>query len=76
MEERNQNPRSKMSDCFFHLDMTVLAILSVILTGHILNLSGYDLPETESFVLSHGLNFGLPPRYLCKEQIFAKFESL
>ena len=28
------------------------------------------------FVLSHGLNFGLPPRYLCKEEIFAEFESL
>ena len=28
-------------------------------------------------MLSHGLNFGLPPRYLCKEEIFAEFvESL
>ena len=25
---------------------------------------------------SHGLNFGLPPRYLCKEKILADFESL
>ena len=41
-------------------------------TGHILNLSDYDLSDTESFVLSHGLNFGLPPRYLCKEEIFAE----
>ena len=32
--------------------------------------------KTESFLLSHGLNFGLPPRYLCKEEIFAEFESL
>ena len=45
-------------------------------TRHILNLSDYDLLDTESFVLSHGLNFGLPPRYLCKEEIFTKFESL
>ena len=30
----------------------------------------------ESFVLSHGLNFGLSRRYLCKENIFAEFESL
>ena len=27
-------------------------------------------------MLSHGLNFGLPPRYFCKEEIFAEFESL
>ena len=45
-------------------------------TRHILNLSDYDLSDNESFVLSHGLNFGLPLRYLCKEEIFAEFESL
>ena len=44
-------------------------------TRHVLNLSDHVLSDTESFVLSHGLNFGLPPRHLCKE-IFAKFESL
>ena len=27
-------------------------------------------------MLSHGLNFGLPPRYLCKEEIFAELKSL
>ena len=27
-------------------------------------------------MLSHGLNSGLPPRYLCKEEIFAEFELL
>ena len=31
---------------------------------------------TQSFLLSHGLNFGFPPRYLCKEEIFVEFESL
>ena len=41
-----------------------------------MNLSDYVLSDTESFVLSHGLNFGLPPRYLCKEEIIAEFESL
>ena len=40
-----------------------------------MNFSDYDLTDIESFVLSHGLNFELPPRYLCKE-IFAEFESL
>ena len=45
-------------------------------TRHVLNLSDYVLSDTESFVLSHGLNFGLPSRYLCKEEIFAEFESL
>ena len=35
-------------------------------TRHVLNLSDYVLSDTESFVLSHGLNFGLPPRPLCK----------
>ena len=43
---------------------------------HILNLSGYDLSDTESFVLSQCLNFGLSPRYLWKKEIFAEFESL
>ena len=46
------------------------------ITRHILNLSVYVLSDTDSFVLSHGLNLGLPPRYLCKEEIFAEFESL
>ena len=45
-------------------------------TRHILNLSDYVLSGTGRFVLSNGLNFGLPPRYLCKEEIFAEFESL
>ena len=45
-------------------------------TRHVLNLSDYVLSDTESFVLSHGLNFGLSPRHLCKEEIFAEFESL
>ena len=45
-------------------------------TRHVLNLSDYVLSYAESFVLSHGLNFGLPPRQLCKEKIFAEFESL
>ena len=45
-------------------------------TRHVLNLSDYDLSDAESFVLSHGLNFGLPPSYLCKKEIFAEFESL
>ena len=45
-------------------------------TRHVLNLSDYVLSDTESFVLSHGLNFGLPPRHPCKEEIFAEFESL
>ena len=43
---------------------------------HILNFSDYNLPDTESFVLSHGLNFGLLPRYLYKKEIFAELESL
>ena len=45
-------------------------------TRHILNLSDDDLSDIESFVLSHDLNFGLPPRYLSNEEIFAEFESL
>ena len=45
-------------------------------TRYVLNLSDYVLSDTESFVLSHGLNFGLPPRHLRKEEIFAEFESL
>ena len=53
-------------------------MLSVILKRHILNLSDYDLSDTESFVLSmvSTLCCHLPPRYLCKEEIFAEFEPV
>lgn len=43
---------------------------------HILNLSEYELSDLERFVLSHGLNFGMPPKSVSKEQTFAEFESL
>ena len=43
---------------------------------HILNLSKYELSDVERFVLSHGLNFGLPPKSVSREQTFAEFESL
>ena len=43
---------------------------------HIQNLSDYVLSDTEEFVLGHGLNFCLPPKTVCKEQLFAEFESL
>ena len=45
--------------------------------------AGFDLTETvvelsemEEFVLGHGLNFCLPPKTVCKEQLFAEFKSL
>ena len=37
-------------------------------TSHILNLSDYDLSDTESFALSHGLNLGLPPRLFVQKR--------
>ena len=43
---------------------------------HILNLSNHVLSDVESFVLSHGLNFSLPPKSICREEVFAEFESL
>ena len=42
---------------------------------HILNLLNHVLSDVKSFVLSHGLNFCLPPKSICKE-VFAEFESL
>ena len=72
MKERNQNARSKTSDC--RRDRFGNALSDT--TRHVLDLSDYVLPDTETFVLSHGLNFGLPLRHLCKEEIFAEFESL
>ena len=44
-------------------------------TRHVLNLSNYVLSGTKSYVLSQGPNFGLPPKYFCKE-IFAELETL
>ena len=43
---------------------------------HIQNLSEYVLSDAEKFVLGHGLNFCLPPKTVCKEQLFAEFKSL
>ena len=43
---------------------------------HIQNLSDYVLSDTQEFVPGHGLNFCLPPKTVCKEQLFAEFESL
>ena len=40
---------------------------------HILNLSNHVLLDVESFVLSHNLNFSLPPKSICRE-VFAEFE--
>ena len=40
------------------------------------NLSDYLLSDTKEFVLGHGLNFCLPPKTVCKEQLFADLESL
>ena len=40
----------------------------------IINLSNYKLFLTEEFVLSHGLNFCLPPNSVQREEIFAEFE--
>ena len=76
MEKRNQNPRSKNSDCFFLLRRDRFGNALSDTSSHILNLSDCVLLDTESFVLSHGLKFGLPPRYLWKEESFAEFEPL
>ena len=42
----------------------------------IFNLSNYKLSPTEEFVLSHNLNFCLPPHSVQREEIFAEFEVL
>ena len=43
---------------------------------NITNLSDYKLSPTEKFVLSHGLNFCLPPTNSKREGIFAEFKIL
>ena len=42
----------------------------------VINLSNYRFSPTEEFVLSHGLNFCLPPHSVQREEIFAEFEVL
>jgi len=44
--------------------------------NNICNLSSYKLSDAEKFVLSHGLDFCLPPSSIKREQVFAKFEIL
>ena len=44
--------------------------------NNICNLSSHKLSDTENFVLSHGLEFCLPPSNVKREQIFAEFEVL
>ena len=43
---------------------------------HIFNFSNHVLSDVESFVLSHGLNFCLAPKSICREEVFAEFELL
>ena len=45
-------------------------------TRTLLSISNYKLSPTEEFVLSHGLNFRLPPHSVQREEIFAEFEVL
>ena len=45
-------------------------------TKNIVNLSDYKLSSTEEFVLSHGLNFCLPPTTVKREEVFSEFEVL
>ena len=45
-------------------------------TRTLLSISNYKLSPTEEFVLSHGLNFCLPPHSVQREEIFAEFEVL
>ena len=44
--------------------------------SHLINLSDYQLSDTEEFVLLHGLNFCLPPTSVQREEVFAEFEVL
>jgi hypothetical protein len=43
---------------------------------NIYNLSSYKLSPDEVFVLSHGLNFSIPPKAVCREEVLAEFEVL
>ena len=43
---------------------------------NIINLSDYNLSETERYVLDHGLGFCLPPSNIKREEVFAEFEIL
>ena len=43
---------------------------------HVNNLSSYSLSDQELFVLSHGMNFSLPPKSLNRLAVFAEFEVL
>ena len=43
---------------------------------NIQNFSSYKLSTTESFVLSHGLQFSVAPNKLKRELVFSEFESL
>ena len=57
MKERNQNGRTKTSDCLLYSERDRFGNALGDTTRHVLNLSDYVLSDTESFVLSHGLNF-------------------
>ena len=51
--------------------------ISVSLSNeNIINLSDYNLSETERYVLAHGLEFCLPPSNIKREEVFAEFEIL
>ena len=43
---------------------------------HVSNLSSFILDDMQLFVLSHGMNFSLPPKSLNRQAVFAEFEVL
>ena len=43
---------------------------------HVSNLSSFILDDMQLFVLSHGMNFSLPPKSLNRQGVFAEFEVL
>ena len=43
---------------------------------NIINLSDYNLSETERYVLAHGLECCLPPSNIKRKEVFAEFEIL
>ena len=45
-------------------------------SDNILNLSQHVLTEDQRFVLSHGINFNVPPKSLNREEVLAEFEVL
>ena len=77
--DRNTQKRPNSSQTLFQHQLDEKATFGTaasVTENSIVNLSKYDLSDTEKFVLARGLEFCLSPSKINRKEVFAEFEVL